>query len=109
MIDQEKDPVKYLFSRIPNDEIGRAFVEQARLYLNTDRFKLRVRGQGLKSGEDWRKHEYGAPISKSTHLRVYAEDQNQKGVMNALCFELWEARQKASAIRNQLKSLAEGI
>ena len=109
MIDQEKDPVKYLFSRIPNDEIGRAFVDQARQYLNSDRFKLRVRGQGLKAGEDWRKHEYGAPLGKSTHLRVYAEDQNQKGVMNALCFELWEARQKASAIRNQLKSLAEGI
>jgi len=106
---KEKDPVRYLFSKIPNDEHGRAFIDQARLYLNSDRFKLRVRGQGLKAGEDWRQHEYGAPLSKSTHLRVYAEDQKQKDDINALCYELWEARQKASAIRNQLKSLAEGI
>lgn len=105
----EKDPVRYLFSRIPNDETGRAFIDQARLYLNSDRFKLRVRGQGLKAGEDWRKHEYGAPLSKSTHLRVYAEDQKQKADINALCYELWEARQKASAIRNQLQSLVEVI
>lgn len=105
----EKDPVRYLFSRIPNDETGRAFIDQARLYLNSDRFKLRVRGQGLKAGEDWRKHEYGAPLSKSTHLRVYAEDQKQKADMNALYFELWQARQKASAIRNQLQSLMEVI
>ena len=106
---KENDPVRYLFSRIPNDEHGRAFIDQARQYLNSDRFKLRVRGQGLKSGEDWRKHEYGAPLSKSTHLRVYAEDQKQKADINALCFELWEARQKVSAIRNQLKSLVEVI
>ena len=106
---KENDPVRYLFSRIPNDKDGRAFIDQARQYLNADRFKLRVRGQGLKAGEDWRKHEYGAPLSKSTHLRVYADDQKQKADINALCYELWQTRQKASAIRNQLKSLVEVI
>lgn len=109
MESKENDPVRYLFSRIPNDDTGRAFIEQARQYLNADRFKLRVRGQGLKAGEDWRKHEHGAPLSKSTHLRVYAEDQKQKDNIKALCFELWEARQKTAAIRNQLRSLLEGI
>lgn len=66
---------KYVFSEVPNDEDGQAFIAQLRHYLNNSRYKLRVRGQHLKAGEDWRKYEMGQPIDKSTHLRVYVEEK----------------------------------
>ena len=61
------------FKDIPNDESGRAFVAQLREYLNTDSYKIRVRGQYLIDGENWRRYSYGQPISKSKCLRVYVD------------------------------------
>lgn len=65
----------YVFSRIPNTDEGRAFVEQMREYFNRDRYKMRIRGQGLTSGKNWRQYTYGAPLDCSTHLRVYIEEK----------------------------------
>ena len=65
------DIPKYLLKRIPNDEEGQAFVATLKKYLHKDRFTVRVRGQGLVAGQNWRHHTYGAPLNKSTHLRVY--------------------------------------
>ena len=62
---------RYIFSDIPNDASGRAFVAQLREYLNTDSYKIRVRGQYLIDGEDWKRYSYGQPIEKSKCLRVY--------------------------------------
>ena len=62
---------RMMFKDIPNDESGRAFVAQLREYLNTDSYKIRVRGQYLIDGEDWKRYSYGQPISKSKCLRVY--------------------------------------
>ena len=66
---------KYVFTRIPNDVEGFRFVQSLKRYLNKDRYKIRVRGQGLVDGEDWRIYTRGQPINKSTHLRVYVEDK----------------------------------
>ena len=60
-----------MFKDIPNDESGWAFVDQMKKHLNKDTYKIRVKGQYLIDGEDWRKHSYGQPISKSKCLRVY--------------------------------------
>lgn len=64
---------RYIFSDIPNDASGRAFVAQLREYLNTDSYKIRVRGQYLVDGENWRRYSYGQPIEKSKCLRVYVD------------------------------------
>tara|TARA_R100000234_G_scaffold979_1_gene851 strand:- start:2743 stop:3282 length:540 start_codon:yes stop_codon:yes gene_type:complete len=64
---------RYIFSDIPNDASGRAFVAQLREYLNTDSYKIRVRGQYLIDGEDWKRYSYGQPIEKSKCLRVYVD------------------------------------
>ena len=64
---------RYTFSDIPNDASGRAFVAQLREYLNTDSYKIRVRGQYLIDGEDWKRYSYGQPIEKSKCLRVYMD------------------------------------
>ena len=64
---------RMMFQDIPNDASGRAFVAQLREYLNTDSYKIRVRGQYLIDGENWRKYSYGQPIEKSKCLRVYVD------------------------------------
>ena len=56
---------RMMFQDIPNDASGRAFVAQLREYLNTDSYKIRVRGQYLIDGEDWKRYSFGQPISKS--------------------------------------------
>tara|TARA_R100000687_G_C6354818_1_gene120581 strand:- start:40 stop:276 length:237 start_codon:yes stop_codon:yes gene_type:complete len=65
---------RYQFSEIPNNDEGREFVRLVRKYGNTERYKIRVRGQHLNDGEDWRKYVSGQPINKSKHLRVYMDD-----------------------------------
>ena len=66
-----------MFSEIPNDASGRAFVAQLKEYLNTDSYSVRVRGQYLndetKQAEGWRPYSYGQPISKSKCLRIYVD------------------------------------
>jgi len=64
---------RYTFCDIPNDASGRAFVAQLREYLNTDSYKIRVRGQYLVDGENWRRYSFGQPIEKSKCLRVYVD------------------------------------
>ena len=64
---------RMMFKDIPNDEIGKAFVSQLKKYLNTDSYKIRVRGQYLIDGEDWKRYSYGQPIEKSKCLRVYVD------------------------------------
>tara|TARA_R100000951_G_scaffold97890_1_gene87702 strand:- start:1473 stop:1781 length:309 start_codon:yes stop_codon:yes gene_type:complete len=61
----------YLLSEIPNDDEGRAFIKQLKKYLNKSTWDIKVRGQHLKQGLDWRDYRYGQPIDCSTHLRLY--------------------------------------
>jgi hypothetical protein len=56
-----------------------------RKYLNKDRYNIRVRGQGLVKGEDWRLHTRGAPLDKSTHLRVYIDDKLYRHKSSTSC------------------------
>lgn len=65
----------YVFSEIPNDPDGERFVGQMKKYLNKDTYKLRVRGQHLKEGLNWREHTYGQSIDNSKCLRIYVEEK----------------------------------
>ena len=66
-----------MFSEIPNDNDGKAFVAQLKQYLNKESYKMRVRGQYLneetKQSEGWKRYEMGQPIDKSKCLRVYVD------------------------------------
>ena len=67
---------KYDFCEIPNDKYGKAFVNAIKRYLNTKKYKMRVRGQHLKEelkGRGLARH--GQSIDQSTHLRVYIEEK----------------------------------
>jgi len=65
----------YVFAEIPNDPDGRFLVAKMKDYLNRDTYKLRVRGQHLKEGLNWREHTYGQSIEDSRCLRVYVEEK----------------------------------
>ena len=64
---------RYLLSEIPNDAEGEAFINQLKKYLNKEGWDVRVRGQHLKKGLNWRLYQRGQPIDCSTHLRVYVK------------------------------------
>ena len=72
------DMHNYIFSEIPNDEKGQAFVKELRTFLNSDSYQIRVKGQYLKDSEKvnrgWRKYSRGQPIAKSKCLRIYIDD-----------------------------------
>tara|TARA_R100001244_G_scaffold17103_1_gene18303 strand:- start:745 stop:1221 length:477 start_codon:yes stop_codon:yes gene_type:complete len=71
----EKRGHNYVFAEIPNDTGGHRLVNQMKSYLNKDTYKLRIRGQHLKEGLNWKEHTYGQSIDDSKCLRVYVEEK----------------------------------
>ena len=65
---------RYQFAEIPKTPEGLEFARLARKYLNKDRYALRVKGQHLKPGLNWRHHSFGQGIKDSTHLRIYINE-----------------------------------
>jgi hypothetical protein len=63
---------RYQFADIPNNEEGKELVRLMRKYLNPS-YALRVRGQYLQEGENWKRYTFGQPINKSKCLRVYID------------------------------------
>ena len=67
---------KYDFCEIPNSLYGRTFIDSIKKYLNTKKYKMRVRGQHIREelkGRGLARH--GQSIDQSTHLRVYIEEK----------------------------------
>ena len=67
---------KYDFCEIPNSLYGRTFIDSIKKYLNTKKYKMRVRGQHIREelkGKGFARH--GQSIEESTHLRVYIEEK----------------------------------
>jgi hypothetical protein len=67
---------KYDFCEIPNDCEGQEFIDNVKKYLNTNKYKIRVRGQHVK--EEYKGTgvtTHGQNIEQSTHLRVYIEEK----------------------------------
>ena len=67
---------KYDFCEIPNSLYGRTFIDSIKKYLNTKKYKMRVRGQHIREelkGKGLAGH--GQSIEESTHLRVYIEEK----------------------------------
>lgn len=67
---------KYDFCEIPNDSDGQEFLDNVKKYLNTNKYKVRVRGQHIKQELKGKGlTSYGQSIDESTHLRVYIEEK----------------------------------
>ena len=65
----------YVFSDIPNDDEGKAFVKKLKQHLNTDSYAMTIKGQYLKDGLNWRKFTYGQPLKHSKCLRIYIKEK----------------------------------
>tara|TARA_R110002020_G_scaffold94829_3_gene227837 strand:+ start:241 stop:807 length:567 start_codon:yes stop_codon:yes gene_type:complete len=81
--EQSHPSPRYQFCEIPNDEHGESMIKWFKNYLNTDRYTIRVRGQHLDNtklgkNETWRDYQYGQPIDKSSHLRVYIDQKKER-------------------------------
>jgi len=57
-----------LLFRVPNTTYGRAFIEWSKSFLNTDSYRLKVRGQD------------GIPLKDAKTLRVYLMAKTPNGV-----------------------------
>ena len=67
---------KYDFCEVPNDCEGQEFIDNVKKYLNTNKYKMRVRGQHIKDEyKGTGATAYGQNIEQSTHLRVYIEEK----------------------------------
>ena len=74
-IDKSPHP-RYVFSEIPRNMYGDAFVDALKKYLNKKRYSLKVRGQHVKDEyKGTGVTDYGQNIEQSTHLRVYIEEK----------------------------------
>ena len=68
---------RYMFSEIPRNMYGDAFVDALKKYLNKSRYSMKVRGQHIKEELKGRGlTEHGQNIEQSTHLRVYIEEKD---------------------------------
>ena len=83
--EQSHSAPRYQFSEIPNDRIGRDFVDSLKMFLNKERYNMRVRGQYLDKSklgknESWRNYDDGQPLNKSKCIRVYIDQKKKEKV-----------------------------
>ena len=57
----------------PNIPENLKMVKMMKKYVNKRRYNLRWRGQYLVEGENWKRYQYGQPLSKSKCIRVYID------------------------------------
>ena len=62
----------HLLSNVPNDEFGKGVIKNLRKFLNTDRYKVRVRGRGSRK-------EYGdqsyIPLKNAEKFSIYVDHE----------------------------------
>ena len=64
---------RYVFTDIPNTPENLKMVKMMKKYVNKRRYNLRWLGQYLVEGENWKRYQYGQPLSKSKCIRVYID------------------------------------
>ena len=72
--DSQTQGHRYVFSEIPNNEYGKKLARGIKMFLNTDSYTMRVRGQHIKPElKGTGKTSFGQSIEDSTHLRIYID------------------------------------
>lgn len=74
---QKKEIFRYMFSEVPFDDEGEAFIKGIRKHLNRGRYKMRIAGQFLKEGYSWSelRFSHGVPLKYAKYRRVYIEEK----------------------------------
>ena len=95
----------HLLSNVPNDEFGKSVIKNLRKFLNTDRYKVRVRGRGSRK-------EYGdasyIPLKNAEKFSIYV-DQEIMDYHNPHhnSSELWKAKDELKVLREKLSNCEE--
>ena len=96
----------HLLSNVPNDEFGKGVIKNLRKFLNTDRYKVRVRGRGSRK-------EYGAqsyiPLKNAEKFSIYVDHElmdyhNPHFNSN----KLFQAERKIAELKNVKRDINEG-
>ena len=96
----------HLLSNVPNDEFGKGVIKNLRKFLNTDRYKVRVRGRGSRK-------EHGdasyIPLKNAEKFSVYVDQEildyhNPHFNSN----KLFQAERKIAELKNVKRDINEG-
>ena len=96
----------HLLSNVPNDEFGKGVIKNLRKFLNTDRYKVRVRGRGSRK-------EYGdqsyIPLKNAEKFSIYVDHElmdyhNPHFNSN----KLFQAERKIAELKNVKRDINEG-
>ena len=105
MTEKNNVPI-HLLSNVPNDEFGKGVIKNLRKFLNTDRYKVRVRGRGSRK-------EHGdasyIPLKNAEKFSIYVDHElmdyhNPHFNSN----KLFQAERKIAELKNVKRDINEG-
>lgn len=102
------DAPKFQLFGIPNNEMGRAFIDQLRSFTNYERFRVRVRGNGPRASVAKAEgllpgaYDQDIPLAKAATLRVYIEDKAETEQRNSY----WQEKQ---ALLLEIETLTRNV
>ena len=99
MTEKNNVPI-HLLSNVPNDEFGKGVIKNLRKFLNTDRYKVRVRGRGSRKEHG---NQSYIPLKNSEKFSIYV-DQSIMDYNNPhyLSEEQWDAERKIEELTSRL-------
>ena len=105
MTEKNNVPI-HLLSNVPNDEFGKGVIKNIKKYLNTDRYKVRVRGRGSRKEHG---NQAYIPLKYAEKFSIYVDqeilDYNNPHYNSS---ELWKAERKIKELKNVKRDINEG-
>ena len=96
----------HLLSNVPNDEFGKGVIKNLRKFLNTDRYKVRVRGRGSRKEHGDQSY---IPLKNAEKFSIYVDHElmdyhNPHFNSN----KLFQAERKIAELKNVKRDINEG-
>ena len=99
----KKNNFVHFLTNVPNSSEGWDFIRQLKKHLNTDRYKIRIKGRGSR-----KKHgnQCYVPLPHSEHYSIYV-DQKIIDFHNPSFYtkENWEMRNNLREIKNKINAI----
>ena len=105
MTEKNNVPI-HLLSNVPNDEFGKGVIKNLRKFLNTDRYKVRVRGRGSRKEHG---NQSYIPLKNAEKFSIYVDHElmdyhNPHFNSN----KLFQAERKIAELKNVKRDINEG-
>ena len=105
MTEKNNVPI-HLLSNVPNDEFGKSVIKNLRKFLNTDRYKVRVRGRGSRKEHGDQSY---IPLKNAEKFSIYVDHElmdyhNPHFNSN----KLFQAERKIAELKNVKRDINEG-